>query len=46
MNIHILGSQFMEKLENSGYTGVRRWYKNVSTLPQLPLYYNACLIIR
>ena len=29
VKMHIISSQFMEKLENSGYRGVRRWYRKV-----------------
>ena len=28
--MHILGSQFMEKLETVGYSGVSRWYTKLS----------------
>ena len=30
IKIFILGSQFLEKLETSGYNDIIRWYKNVS----------------
>lgn len=30
--VAVLGSQFMQKLETSGYSGVKKWYKNVRIL--------------
>ena len=29
VKMFILGSQFMERLESSGYSGVSRWYRKV-----------------
>ena len=30
IKVGILGSQFMEKLETTGYSGVGKWHRNVS----------------
>ena len=32
MRTQVLGSQFMAKLESTGYSGVHKWYKNVRAI--------------
>lgn len=45
LKVGILGSQFMERLETTGYTGVSKWHRNVSFCLR---YYckHQCILLR